>query len=576
MFVLGCGASRAPDAPSTPLTPPPGSDVPRANDIVSGERAAFLSDAVAEREALEASCRTDREACDALAEHALGLPARFPSDRMRAAEVYGASCDAGDLEACGPAGRILLKRGRTPERLARAAEHLDRACTNRDAALCYVAGVERLPNGRLLPDRDRAATQLRAACRLGRHTACVSLLTASESGLVPRVSAEEVDAFFALGRADEARRQPPSVRAASLRARCGIRTSPETTYAELVASLESTSPSDGVIVASRLPPAARRAVECTLEGAYGDVAEQSQPRLRFVRALAPLAEGGFDVFVEWVAAEASGRPMPSLYASRVHVTRGSFRVLEHVSFPIESPYPDFGLVQHETRLDVDGDGRRDVLVLYGDDFEDVITERLVVAPSRGGTLFDIAVPHGQNETFEGCFLTGTDSPVLAMLRARRDPTYGYGSSCLALLDFPRDEAPSLRPLEADVGPPLRLGGEDPELPTLPPGGTHVTRPSAFDMALAAPTVTPSTTGAIAIRAPYYGFDDERGFDRDARAFPFAMCPSNPVFLLRGRSETRDYEGTTGRVVSNVRIGAPNGSIGPAIPESDLTCETHDE
>jgi hypothetical protein len=553
--LLGCGAgaSRAPSAG----TPAPAADVTRATPSPCEEdealctfarfedRSRFFEEVVGERARLERVCAHDEAACRALAESYGYHPLRVPPDRLRAAELYTALCEAEDMSACWSAASILLDRTDLSDAPARAAALLDRGCALGDPGLCYLAGVERLPNGGLPPDRARALTQLRAACEQGEAPACLSLLRGGAGGLIEALSPGTVDALL---RAEDPDAVAPSSVVAASQTRCGRREG-AAFYAPLLSALATLSPpasltAPGALAPSRLTVAIQRQLTCTLEGAYGDLAHGEFPALRYLRVLASIP-GGLDVFVEW--SDSLDDEVFMLHATRLHITPERLRVVADLQFDITDGASAESF--HDTRLDVDGDGLRDVLMTLGQLAPGDHQQAFVFVASRPGGISRVAIPNDSEALLDGCFLPAETIPTLLLMETQRDAELGWLSSCVALHQFPAFERESVAPITYTLGP--RLAADD-VIPTLPPGGVPVVSERE----------RPYVPGAVPV-----GEEARRLVDHDW--LPFTMCPEHPVFLLRGH----DGEEHVVQTVANV-ARSDHGNVGPGLSPTPgvLRCE----
>ncbi len=543
--LLGCGsgASRAPSptrsaeaANVTRATPSPCEE----DEALCGfapfeDRSRFFEEVAEERARLAQVCRHDEAACRALAESYGYHPLRVPPDRLRAAELYTSLCQAEDVSGCWSAASIWLDRTDLSDAPPRAAALLDRACALGDPGLCYLAGVERLPNGGLPPDRARALTQLRAACEQGEEPACLSLLRGGAGGLIEALSPGAVDALFRAVHPDAT--APSNVVAAS-QARCGRREG-AAFYAPLVNALAALAPpasltAPGALAPSRLAVAIQRQLTCTLEGAYGDLAHGEFPALRYLRVLATIS-GGLDVFLEW--SDSLDDEVVMLHATRLHVTPERLRVVADVLFDVmEGAYAESF---HDTRLDVDGDGLRDVLMTLGQLAPGDHQQAFVFVASRPGGISRVAIPNDSEALLDGCFLPSETTPTLLLMETQRDAELGWLSSCVALHQFPAFERESVAPITYTLGP--RLAADD-VIPTLPPDGVPVVSERE----------RPYVPGAVPV-----GEEARRLVDSDW--LPFAMCPEHPVFLLRGH----DGEEHVVQTVTNI-ARSDQGNVGPGL------------
>ena len=564
VLLSGCGSGAATgstlattEASVTSIGEDPCGEDPACGMRDFHDRSRFFEEVASERARLERACRVNPAACATLAESHLLHPLRLPSDAARGAQLYGALCEAGDLEACWPAVWPLLERSRSAEASARAAALLDHGCALGGAEVCFTAGVERLPNGRLPHDPARAATRLSSACRLGYFPACVSWLRAGASGLVESPSPAEVDALLTVGGSDA-----PSESARALERSCGHRSGPGF-YAPLLGALTALQPAAswsaaGAIAPGQLTAAIRRNVTCTLEGAYGDTVYGEGTSLRYVRVLGAVP-GGLDVFLEW--SESDGNDLVLLHAARALITPESLRVVADVPFEVDSSRGESPDSVHDTRLDVDGDGLRDVRVVFSRLVPGDLTEKFLFVSTRGSGISEMEIPHDTQAAIDGCFVPSEGTPLLLVMLTKRDAERGWSESCIALHQFPPFEQTSVVPVAFTLGP--RLTGD--ALPALPAGGEMVLRDSVGQRT----PVTPMTGTTV---PPIYDEEQRRVADRD---LPFTMCPEQPVFLLRG-VDAQQPDQLTMQTVTDIRR-AEGGTLGPALAltPGPLRCEEHE-
>lgn len=551
--LLGCGSGGS--SGRSAATSAQAADVARATPslcerdaaacALSGfaDRSQFFEDVADERARLAQACREDDVACQTLAQSYGYHPLRVPPDSLRSAEINETLCTAGDAGACWNGAESLLMRHDAPGATARAAALLDRACALGIPEYCFLAGVERLPNGTLPSDPSLAFTQLRAACEREYFAACVSLLQAGAGGLFEALPPTSMDARF-LAHPES---RTPSTHVAAARARCGHR-SGAAFYAPLVNSLATLAPpasltAPGALAPGRLTVALQRQVTCTLEGAYGDQARGELAALRYVRVLAAIP-GGLDVFIEW--SDTVDGDVLTLHATRAHVTPEHLRVVADLPFEIHDGDPESF---HDTRLDVDGDGLRDVLMTLGTLSPGAHDEAFIFAASRAGGLSRVIIPNDTQGMVDGCFVPGQTTPTLLLMHSERDDELGWSESCVALHVFPAFEYPSVAPITYTLGP--RLAADE-AIPVLPPGGVPVLRERE----------RPYDPNAAFL----HGTQRELA---DSDWLPFGMCPEHPVFLLRGFDGEQSVVQTVADIARSER-----GDVGPGISTSTgvLPCE----